>query len=296
MKKALVIILNIVLCVALAGVAVAVGGEGKIFSVDNSTSEPTEEITASESDKNTELVENNSTISTETKEIEVLSAEDKALKAEIAKVNDTKIDFRTKKQDKIGNKTYDMTYKELGNNAIMYSLTLDNGKEAEFTYHLKSGKLLQVIAPTGGLTKTEQSITLEEARKIAVNIAKQYCDFSVYQITEEEERFLSYHFVFSKKILGYNTADGIQLDLNFNGDIYILQVCTDIFKNENFVIDEATIVSELENKINTEFPDREGYTVDEQRISVSEGKPVMEYYVTINVGYPIPIIYQIPIE
>ena len=102
MKKALVIILNIVLCVALAGVAVAVGGEGKIFSVDNSTSEPTEEITASESDKNTELVENNSTISTETKEIEVLSAEDKALKAEIAKVNDTKIDFRTKKQDKSG--------------------------------------------------------------------------------------------------------------------------------------------------------------------------------------------------
>ena len=280
MKKTLVIILSIVLCVVLAGAAVAVGGEGKIFNKEDVVSEPVSETTETEKPV----------------EAEALTAEDKALKAEIAKINDTKIDFRVKRQETIGNKTYNMSYKELSKNAIMYSLPLDNGNEAEFTYYLKSGKLFQVIAPTDGYRKTEQSITLDEARKIAVNIAKQYCDTTVYQITTEEERMQFYEFIFSKKISGYNTADGIRLNLDFNGDIYILQVCTDIFKDENFVIDEATLVSKLENEINTEFPDREGYTVDEQRISASEGKPVMEYYVTVNVGYPTPRIYTIPIE
>ena len=280
MKKTLVIILSIVLCIALAGAAVAVGGEGKIFNKEDVLSEPDSETT-----------ETGKTV-----DAEALTAEDKALKAEIAKISDTKVDFRVKRQETIGNKTYNMSYKELSKNAIMYSLPLDNGNEAEFTYYLKSGKLFQVIAPTDGYRKTEQSITLDEARKIAVNIAKQYCDTTVYQITTEEERMQFYEFIFSKKISGYNTADGIRLNLDFNGDIYILQVCTDIFKDENFVIDEATLVSKLETEINTEFPDKEGYTVDEQRISASEGKPVMEYYVTVNVGYPTPRIYTIPIE
>ncbi len=296
MKKTFIIILTVVLCIALAGAAVAVGGSGKIFNADNPTLETTEKATDSKNEEPTESQEADSTAKIETEEFDTLSAEDKALKAEIAKISDTKVDFRTKKQDKIGNKTYNMSYKELSKNAIMYSLPLDNGNEAEFTYYLKSGKLFQVIAPTDGYRKTEQSITLDEARKIAVNIAKQYCDTTVYQITTEEERMQFYEFIFSKKISGYNTADGIRLNLDFNGDIYILQVCTDIFKDENFVIDEATLVSKLENEINTEFPDREGYTVDEQRISVSEGKPVMEYYVTINGSSPISTIYSIPIE
>lgn len=290
MKKSLVIIFSIILCIALAGAAVALGGECGIIKKDEpiSSGESEKENLSQKTDKNTESIV--------IEETETLSAEDKALKAEIAKISDTKVDFRVNKQDKIGGKTYNMTYKELGDAAILYTSTLDNGKEAKFTYNLKSGKLRQVVALTDGYTKTENSITLEQARKIAVNIAEQYCDISVYPLVEEKENMQFYQFIFSKKIGGYIAAEGIVVDLDFNGDIYILQVCLDVFENEDFIIDENKLLVALEDKLNKEFPDRENYTVDKQRISVSEGKPVMEYYVTINVGYPIPRIYTIPIE
>ena len=81
MKKTLVIILSIVLCVVLAGAAVAVGGEGKIFNKEDVVSEPVSETTETEKPV----------------EAEALTAEDKALKAEIAKISDTKVDFRANK-------------------------------------------------------------------------------------------------------------------------------------------------------------------------------------------------------
>ena len=149
MKKTLVIIFSIVLCIALTGAAVALGGEGGIIKKDEATS-------AAESEKNNsaqKTEENAEKIIVE--ETETLSAEDKALKAEIAKIIDTKVDFRAQRQDKIGAKTYNMTYKELTNTSdkdprIVYNFMMDNGEEAKFTYHLNNGERLEVVALTDG--------------------------------------------------------------------------------------------------------------------------------------------------
>ncbi len=286
MKKTLVIIFSIVLCIALAGAAVALGGEGKIFSVDNSTSEPTEEITASESDKNAEPVENNSTISTESGVIEVLSAEDKALKAEIAKISDTKIDFRTQRQDKIGAKTYNATYKELVDGKyprIIYESKLENGKTAVFEYSVNSGNLTMAFTPTR-VSKTENSITFEEAQKIATNIAKQYCDTSIYKLSKANELYMFYEFAFTKYISGYETSEGVYVNIDFNGDLYLLTIGTNIFKDKDFTVDETKMTAALEKYLNETYKSYTSYEITRQRISVSEGKPIMEYYLKINSG------------
>ncbi len=302
MKKTIVIILTVVLCIALAGAAVAVGGSGKIFNADNPTLETTEKATDSENEAPIESQEADSTAKIETEEFETLSAEDKALKAEIAKISDTKVDFRNTKQESIGINTYNMTYKELTNTTgkyprIVYTSKLENGEVAEFTYSVNRGEIIEARVPTGVFEKTENSITFEQARKIAINIAKQYCDTSVYKITKEEECMQFYEFVFARFISGYESADGVYINLDFNGDVFILTVGTHIFDDKDFTIDEAKLQAEFEKKMAECNPEGNEYTISKQRISVSNGKPIMEYYVRVKRGnYNHGEIIVIPIE
>lgn len=310
MRKVFVSFLIIVICFVFTGAVVP--KESNQLDTKKETILPTTETVAqketvtnteenslpTEKTKNTE--ENTENVVIE--ESETLSAEDKALKAEIAKISDTKIDFRTAKQDKIGAKTYAMKFKEFANTSgkdprIVYTFLMDNGEEAKFTYHLNNGKLLEVAALTGGYKKTEQSITFEEAQKIAVNIAKQYCDTSVYQISEAKEWYQFYQFIFTREISGYETCEGIFLNLDFNGHISYMRICLDVFANKDFTVDEEKMTTALEKYLTETSPNCTGYEIDKQRICVSNGKAVMEYYTVIKFGDSNSNeIIQIPIE
>ena len=281
MKKTLIIIFSIILCIALAGAAVALGGEGGIIKKDETASGGESELdnSAQKTDENT--------VSTIHPETETLSAEDKALKAEIAKISDTKIDFRTQRQDKIGAKTYNATYKALVDGKyprIIYESKLENGKTAVFEYSVNSGNLTRAYVPTGINSKSEKSVTFEEAQKMATAIASQYCDTSVYKIAKANEWSMFYEFTFARFISGYETSEGIYMLLDFDGNVNIMTVGTNVFENRDFTIDEAKMTAALEKYLNETYKSYTSYEITRQRISVSEGKPIMEYYLKINSG------------
>ena len=265
MKKTLVIILSIVLCIALAGAVVAVGGEGKIFNKDDALSGLNSEA------KRTE----------ETVEIEALTAEDKQLKTEIEKISNTNVDFRVKKEQKFLDNNYTLTYKEIntqftdkGEEKLNYIGKTKEGYDVKCTYNLKDGKL---FTARWGLPKTEKqfdSISMEEAEKLARKYAAEYCDLSVYSLSYTKERTNEFAFVFTKFIDGYETADQVDVKVDFHGALIYLRNNTgvlDEFKIEN--IDETKLSEALKSKIGEDIE----YTIDSQRIVVEDGKVMMEY-------------------
>ncbi|MBQ8204074.1 MAG: hypothetical protein IJZ75_07335 [Clostridia bacterium] len=291
MRKVFISFLIIVICFVFTGAAVPKESnrldmvKETIISTAETVAQKETATNVEENSLTTETTQNpeESTEIIVIEETETLSAEDKALKAEIAKISDTKIDFRAQRQDKIGAKTYTSTYKELVDGKyprIIYESKLENGKNAIFEYSVNSGNLTMAFTPTR-VSKTENSITLEEAQKIATNIAKQYCDTSVYKLSKAKESYMFYEFAFARYISGYETAEGVYINIDFNGDLYLLTIGTNIFEDKDFTVDEAKLTAALEKYLAEATPDYTSYEIERQRISVSNGKPVIEYYLTI---------------
>ena len=142
MKKTLIIIFSIILCIAIAGAAVALGGEGGIIKKDEPFSQ-TENEAQSSAQKQEQ----------KTEETETLSAEDKALKAEIAKISDTKIDFRANKLQLFSGKDYNLKFLGMGANiggvtadsTINTKITYSDAGNNTFVFDLKTGELKTVV-------------------------------------------------------------------------------------------------------------------------------------------------------
>ena len=278
MKKTLVIIFTIVLCLALTGAAVALGGEGGIIKKDEATSaaETGKTNSAQKTDENTI-----SAITPET-----LSAEDKALKAEIAKISDTKVDFRANKNQKFIDKEYKLKCVGLGariggtllENTESSRITYALDNENYFVYDVNSGNLVTASIKSNAMNKTDSSITESQAE----NVAKKYLteNFNAEEYTLDKiycnEQF-GYFIYYSKHICGYKTSDSITLRVDFNGDIFYINVSTgmfDEFKIES--IDETKLLEALEAKIGKDIE----YTIGNQRIVVEDGKVMMEYSIS----------------
>ena len=288
MKKTLVIILSIVLCVVLAGAAVAVGGEGKIFNKEDVLSEPVSETTETEKPV----------------EAEALTAEDKALKAEIAKISDTKVDFRANKKQSLFGKNYNLEYKQInplfndkGTEKIDYVGKTEEGYDSEFIYNLKDGKLFLASLNLPKTEKQADSISIEEAEKLARKYASEYCDLNVYSLSYIKERTNEYVFVFTKFIDGYDTEDQVDVKVDFRGNLVYLRNNTGVFDGMEFTVDETKLIAELESKLNETEQNRKNYTIKKRRIVVFNGFPVMNYTVEIETqSYTKNIVFQIPIE
>ena len=270
MKKTLIIIFSIILCIALAGVAVALGGEGGIIKKDEPVSQ-TENEAQSSAQKQEQKIE----------ETETLSAEDKALKAEIAKISDTKIDFRAEKEQVFSDNNYALTFKEIntqftdkGEEKLDYIGKTKEGYDIKCTYNLKDGKL---FTARWSLPKTEKqaaSISMDKAENIARKYAAEYCDLNVYSLSYAKERTNEYAFVFTKFIDGYETADQVDVKVDFYGNLIYLRNNTGVFDEFDIEsIDETKLLETLESKIGKDME----YTIDSQRIIVEDGKPMMEY-------------------
>ena len=297
MKKTLVIIFSIVLCIALAGAAVALGGEGGIIKKDEPISKSESELynSAQKTDENT--------VSTIPPETETLSAEDKALKAEIAKISDTKVDFRVYKKQNFLNENYSLSYKEIhplftekGDEKLIYTGKTKEGYSAKFTYNVDDGKLFAVEVDLPETEKVSNSISISEAKNIARKYATEYCDLSNYELFVSKEIDRKYMFAFSKKLSGYETDDEIILQINFNGELIFLRDNTGLFEDMNFTVDETKLISELEKKLSQQFPDFASYEITKKRIGVSEEKAVMKFNVIVISNNRFGASFEIPIE
>ena len=296
MKKTLIIIFSIILCIALAGAAVALGGEGGIIKKDEATSaaETGKTNSAQKTEENTESIITN--------EPETLSVEDKALKAEIAKISDTKVDFRANKLQSFYKKDYNLKFLGMGaniggittdgttNTQITYSDTENN----RFIFDLKTGDLKTVIIESTTRYKNSDSITEEKALEITQdyiwkNFNSKYTLDSV--ICNEQ---IGYIITFSKHICGYPTEDSIGFTIDFDGNICFMNAATgmfDKFKIES--INESVLLEKLKNQVGANV----NYTIDKQRLIVRDDAVYMECFVLVNTEtHTSSWVYNIPVE
>ena len=294
MKKTLVIIFTIVLCLALTGAAVALGGEGGIIKKDEATSaaETGKTNSAQKTDENTI-----SAITPET-----LSAEDKALKAEIAKISDTKVDFRANKLQLFSGKDYNLKFLGMGANiggvtadsTINTKITYSDAGNNTFVFDLKTGELKTVVIESTARYKNSNSITEEKALQIAQDyINKNFnAKYILDSIICNEQ--IGYIITFSKHICGYPTEDSIGFTIDFDGNICFMNAATgmfDKFKIES--INESVLLEKLKNQVGANV----NYTIDKQRLIVRDDAVYMECFVLVNTEtHTSSWVYNIPVE
>ena len=288
MKKTLIIIFSIILCIAIAGAAVALGGEGGIIKKDEPFSQ-TENEAQSSAQKQEQ----------KTEETETLSAEDKALKAEIAKISDTKIDFRANKLQLFSGKDYNLKFLGMGANiggvtadsTINTKITYSDAGNNTFVFDLKTGELKTVVIESTARYKNSNSITEEKALQIAQDyINKNFNDKYILDSIICNEQ-IGYIINFSKHICGYPTEDSIGFTVDFDGDICFMNAATGVFdKFEIENIDESKLIEKLEAQIGGDAT----YSIRNKRLSIKENTVVMEY----QISFPnsMGLVYYIPIE
>ena len=205
-----------------------------------------------------------------------LTAEDKALKAEIQAVSDTKVDFRYKKTESIGTKTHNLTYSAIKGNhdfAQNEMITYQNEAGDQFIYHLKSGKLISAIINSIKTQKTAQSISLEEAEKIAYAYAEKNCDIKTHFLDVKETLEDCYRFSYeADPICGYDNGNTIFIRVGFDGNIIEVFNYTVAYDYIEVIIDKEKIEAICERNLKN-FAEGSYYAI--MRISINEGKPQM---------------------
>lgn len=215
-----------------------------------------------------------------------LSAEDKAVKAEIAKHIDTKVDFRYNRQETIGEKTYILTFKKVEIDAakndesqrIIYSTK--NGDN--FIYNIKKGNLIMAYFTSAITSKTESSIDILLAEKIAYVLAKDFGNINNYNLSEKNELSYGYSFKYNKYVENYKTSEGVTITIGFNGDVVMVEDWTDIFDGIELTIDENWVNIKLQEVL----AKYEAGTAEitDKWISAENGKPCLMVEVAYGVA------------
>ncbi|MBQ8740824.1 MAG: hypothetical protein IJY79_04675 [Clostridia bacterium] len=221
-------------------------------------------------------------------ESENLSAEDKAVKAEIAKYNDDTANFRYNRQEKIGNKTYNLTFEKVGFAATggdeTERITYKNSEDDYFIYNLKTGNLETATFGSAITEKVETSIDINVAEKVAYNTALNKCDMSNYVLYEKTELSYGYSFKYNRYIGNYRTAEGINITVAFNGDIVSIGIWTDIFDGIELNISEDWINEKLDEAIS--YHNEGSVEVIDKWITEKDGKPCLMVVLSNNIVHP----------
>ena len=304
MKKTLVIILSIVLCIALAGAAVAVGGEGKIFNKEDVVSDPDLQTADTEEKEEEKAVEpTNSSKIEETIEAEILSAEDLNVKQKINKYTTTNIDFRNSKKQVFGGKEYDLEFIDMGSNLSAGSLvdtlskriTYHDSEDNRFIYDIKTGELRTVSIKSNALNKTANSISEEKAKELVNDFMNDNYGSDKYILDSFScNEQVGYSATYSKHICGYPTSDSIGFIVDFDGKIRFMNIATGMFDEFKIeTINEDILLKNLKSLAGENL----NYTVDSKRLIVEDDVVKMEYYIIIDSGsYTSGRVYTIPIE
>ena len=205
-----------------------------------------------------------------------LTAEDKALKAEIQAVSDTKVDFRHKKTEKVGAKTHNLTYSAIKGNGTFEDtdmITYQNEAGEKFFYHLKTGKLISAVIDSLKTEKRAQSISLDEAEKIAYAYAKDHCDIATHKLDIKKTLEDCYQFsYYAGPIAGYESSDTLHIRVGFDGNIVQVMNYTVGFDYVEVLIDEEKVQKKLADGLKNYA---EGSYYETTRVIIKNGKAYM---------------------
>ena len=181
-----------------------------------------------------------------------LSEEDKAVKLEIAKYSNTKVDFRKNMQTKILDKTYETSFvgiNEYNNQKVVYT----NKAGDEFEYNIETGKMCEATIYSNVVKNTNDSIDIDEAYKIAMKLLPDKVDLDEYTQYAYRETNKGYFFWYIRYFGKYSSTDSFSATIGFDGSIVSLSDSTHIFNGRDIGFDENYITAKID-----EFAKEEG--------------------------------------
>lgn len=186
---------------------------------------------------------NNIRISEE--QIENLTEEDKVVKTEIAKYSDTKMDFRKNMQEEISGKKHDIHFVEV-NEYNTKKVVYKNDLEDEFEYNIETGKLCEAVIYSNVVKKTDDSINIDEAHKIAMKLLPKDVNLNEYTQYAYRETNKGYFFWYIRYFGKYRSTDSFSATIGFDGSVVSLSDSTHIFNGKNIDFDEKYITAKID--------------------------------------------------
>ena len=251
-------------------------GEIEILNQDeeNVTQNETAQINSQEkAEKTTDITQQSETsFSTEISNGDFISAEDKAVKSEISKYVDTKVDFRLNRQEMINKKTFNLTFSEI-ENAIENDekVVYKNELEDIFKYDAKSGKLREAIINSVVTQKTNESIDENAAQKIAIEYAKTKYETDAYKLYSCKETTKGHNYIYTRYIGGYPSSDKFSIKVGYDGNIVYVNDFTDTFDGKELNYSKEFIDSKIKEHSDEAKVDWESVKIciEEEKVSVS---------------------------
>lgn len=262
----------------------------KVVSTIENTTETKNEVTEGE-----KTPENSNNVTTGKTENIKKFKDDAAVKAEIAKYIDTNVDFKNVKKEKIGNKSYDISFFEVDTILGQMRATYKNEQEDVFEYDINSGVLRYADIRSAVTEKNDSSIDKATAQKIAFSYAASNCDISEHPLDSAKETDKGYSFFYRRYIGKYRTPDVIVVEISYGGEIIYINNNTDFFADidlTNVTIDEELVDSKIDDA-KSKLKEDEYFYEDSVLITLEDGKLQLMFH-TRN-GCAIGIHY-IPIE
>ena len=185
---------------------------------------------------------NNTRISKE--QFENLSEEDKAVKTELAKYSDTTIDFRKNMQEEISSRKHDIHFVEVNEyntKKVIYKNDLDD----EFEYNIETGKLCEAVINSNVVEKTDDSIDIDKAYKIAMKLLSKEVNIDEYTQYAYRETSKGYFFWYNRYIGKYRTTDSFSATIGFDGSVVDLSDSTDMFNGKDIDFSEKYITKKI---------------------------------------------------
>ena len=228
-----------------------------------------------ENETETAAQENGTSLSAEASKTEIMSDEDKMVKAEIAKHINTDVDFRNSKKEIIKGKSFDVVFFEADSTADYKRIIYKNNLGDEFAYNTDNGKLRYAVMDSVVTEKTAASIDKTTAQKIATEYVSTKCNIEQYTVDYFKESDKGYYFCFTRYIGGYPSNDIYGIKVGYTGDIVYLSDNTDLFADRNISFDKNFIDKKIKEATDESQVDWNSVT-----ICIYEGKVAVSYAVS----------------
>ena len=232
------------------------------FADDNTVAQKEDNLIDEQESQKSSVVEQETTAEKE-KVDEILSAEDLAVKAEIAKHSNTKIVFRKEQKQNLFNKVYSLSFERVDDSSenrfkrVMYKT--ENGDK--FGYNIDTGRLVEYFAVVKTVSDNI-TVSCADTRKIVEDFLSGEHEISEY-LCEETVSGGRYYFQFYKEYQNYKTSDMISVSTDKNGNILSFNESEKSFDELNVLIDREEIIEKIK-------PLYEKYTVEDISLDYDE--------------------------
>lgn len=228
--------------------------------------------------------------------LQPLTEEDKALQAEIAKYSDTKVDFRYNKQEKVQDKIFDISFSEFNSFSKPRRAIYKNDLDDEFEYDIATGKLIHMTLNSNITKKTNDSIDIDSAQKLALTFFPKVRNIDDYERYICVETSSGYAFWYRKNIGKYAIDDEFRIEIGFDGAVIYISDLTEVFAGKSLDFDEKF----LDSKIEAFAKENDAVNIDYEHatITLRDGKLCLRfaYEIVTDGGAKSGFITEIPLE